>query len=44
MANIMLLTEGCAPPPGSYEINTKDLKGPASFDKSDRFKVSKAGE
>ncbi|XP_039976200.1 hyaluronan mediated motility receptor [Xiphias gladius] len=33
---------GCAPPPGSYEIKTGDLKGAASFDKSDRFRPLKA--
>ncbi|KAM6923481.1 uncharacterized protein FYW49_005938 [Xenentodon cancila] len=32
---------GCAPPPGSYEIKTGELKGAASFDKSDRFKPVK---
>lgn len=35
--------EGCAPPPGSYEIKPEDLKGPASFEKSDRFRNAKAG-
>lgn len=34
---------GCAPPPGTYEIKPEDLKGAASFDKSDRFKLVKAG-
>ncbi|KAM3612829.1 uncharacterized protein V6R79_015327 [Siganus canaliculatus] len=34
---------GCAPPPGAYEIKTDDLKGAASFDKSDRFRNVKAG-
>lgn len=43
MAEVMLLTEGCAPPPGFYEIKPEDLKGAASFDKSDRFKLVKAG-
>uniref|UniRef100_A0A4W6CDA5 Hyaluronan-mediated motility receptor (RHAMM) n=1 Tax=Lates calcarifer TaxID=8187 RepID=A0A4W6CDA5_LATCA len=33
---------GCAPPPGSYEIKPGDLKGAASFDKSDRFRPIKA--
>ncbi|XP_070769549.1 hyaluronan mediated motility receptor [Enoplosus armatus] len=33
---------GCAPPPGSYEIKPGDLKGAASFDKSDRFRLLKA--
>ncbi|XP_078117385.1 hyaluronan mediated motility receptor isoform X1 [Sander vitreus] len=33
---------GCAPPPGSYEIKPGDLKGAASFDKSDRFRLVKA--
>ncbi|CAN9514780.1 unnamed protein product [Ophioblennius macclurei] len=32
---------GCAPPPGSYDIKSGDLKGAASFDKSDRFKPPK---
>ncbi|XP_075897649.1 hyaluronan mediated motility receptor isoform X2 [Nelusetta ayraudi] len=36
-------TVGCAPPPGSYEIKPEDLKGPASFEKSDRFRNAKAG-
>ncbi|KAM6923484.1 uncharacterized protein FYW49_005941 [Xenentodon cancila] len=31
----------CSPPPGSYEIKTGELKGAASFDKSDRFKPVK---
>ncbi|XP_063340143.1 hyaluronan mediated motility receptor [Pelmatolapia mariae] len=35
---------GCAPPPGSYEIKPGDLKGAASFDKSDRFKPPKAAD
>lgn len=43
MADVLLLTEGCAPPPGSYDIKSEDLKGAASFDKSDRFKAIKAG-
>uniref|UniRef100_A0A3Q0S9L5 Hyaluronan-mediated motility receptor (RHAMM) n=1 Tax=Amphilophus citrinellus TaxID=61819 RepID=A0A3Q0S9L5_AMPCI len=34
---------GCAPPPGTYEIKPGDLKGAASFDKSDRFRPAKAG-
>uniref|UniRef100_A0A8C4EGV9 Hyaluronan-mediated motility receptor C-terminal domain-containing protein n=1 Tax=Dicentrarchus labrax TaxID=13489 RepID=A0A8C4EGV9_DICLA len=33
---------GCAPAPGSYEIKPGDLKGAASFDKSDRFRLVKA--
>uniref|UniRef100_A0A665UBC3 Hyaluronan-mediated motility receptor (RHAMM) n=1 Tax=Echeneis naucrates TaxID=173247 RepID=A0A665UBC3_ECHNA len=33
---------GCAPPPGSYEIKPEDLKGAASFEKSDRFRHLKA--
>ncbi|XP_074531028.1 hyaluronan mediated motility receptor [Halichoeres trimaculatus] len=33
---------GCAPAPGSYEIKPGDLKGAASFDKSDRFRLIKA--
>ncbi|KAM9795629.1 hyaluronan mediated motility receptor [Neosynchiropus ocellatus] len=33
---------GCAPPPGIYEIKPGELKGAASFDKSDRFKPPKA--
>ncbi|XP_037636119.1 hyaluronan mediated motility receptor [Sebastes umbrosus] len=33
---------GCAPPPGTYEIKPGDLKGAASFDKSDRFRHLKA--
>lgn len=43
-ANVFLLFEGCAPPPGLYEIKPGDLRGVASFDKSDRFKPPKAGE
>lgn len=43
MANTVLLPEGCAPPPGSYEIKSGELKGAASFDKSDRFRAVKAG-
>ncbi|XP_034454515.1 hyaluronan mediated motility receptor [Hippoglossus hippoglossus] len=33
---------GCAPAPGSYEIKPGDLKGAASFEKSDRFRPLKA--
>ncbi|KAM9741996.1 hyaluronan mediated motility receptor isoform 1-T1 [Menidia menidia] len=33
---------GCAPPPGAYEIKSGELKGAASFDKSDRFRTVKA--
>ncbi|KAG8004197.1 Hyaluronan-mediated motility receptor [Nibea albiflora] len=33
---------GCAPPPGAYEIKSGDLKGAATFDKSDRFRFVKA--
>ncbi|XP_029296746.1 LOW QUALITY PROTEIN: hyaluronan mediated motility receptor [Cottoperca gobio] len=33
---------GCAPAPGSYEIKPGDLKGVASFDKSERFRLVKA--
>ncbi|KAF3838073.1 hypothetical protein F7725_009841 [Dissostichus mawsoni] len=33
---------GCAPAPGSYEIKPGDLKGVASFDRSDRFRHVKA--
>ncbi|XP_063784815.1 hyaluronan mediated motility receptor isoform X2 [Pseudophryne corroboree] len=34
---------GCAPCPGSYDIKTSDgLKGPVSFEKSQRFKAQKA--
>lgn len=36
--------KGCAPPPGTYDVKAEDLKGAASFDKSDRFKLVKAGE
>lgn len=32
---------GCAPPPGAYEIKSGDLKGVASFDKSERFRAVK---
>ncbi|MEQ2247595.1 hypothetical protein ILYODFUR_010941 [Ilyodon furcidens] len=33
---------GCAPAPGSYDIKTGDVKGVASFNKSDRFRPIKA--
>ncbi|XP_072252171.1 hyaluronan mediated motility receptor isoform X2 [Leuresthes tenuis] len=33
---------GCGPPPGAYEIKSGELKGAASFDKSDRFRSVKA--
>ncbi|KAL3045155.1 hypothetical protein OYC64_013418 [Pagothenia borchgrevinki] len=33
---------GCAPAPGSYEIKPGELKGVASFDRSDRFRHVKA--
>ncbi|XP_030001952.1 hyaluronan mediated motility receptor isoform X2 [Sphaeramia orbicularis] len=32
---------GCAPPPGTYDVKPGELKGAASFDKSDRFKPVK---
>ncbi|TNN52056.1 Hyaluronan mediated motility receptor [Liparis tanakae] len=35
---------GCAPPPGTYEVKPGDLKGAASFDKSDRFRLHKAAD
>ncbi|KAK2849402.1 hypothetical protein Q5P01_009236 [Channa striata] len=34
---------GSSPAPGTYEIKPGELKGVASFDKSDRFKPVKAG-
>ncbi|KAI3351929.1 hypothetical protein L3Q82_020759, partial [Scortum barcoo] len=37
-----LATTCCAPPPGAYEIKPGDLRGAASFDKSDRFRHVKA--
>ncbi|XP_032411612.1 hyaluronan mediated motility receptor [Xiphophorus hellerii] len=33
---------GCAPPPGSYDIKSEDVKGAASFNKSDRFRATRA--
>lgn len=39
----MVLTEGCAPPLGLYEIKPGELRGAASFDKSDRFRPAKPG-
>ncbi|XP_049619000.1 hyaluronan mediated motility receptor [Syngnathus scovelli] len=33
---------GCAPAPGIYDIKPEEPKGPASFEKSDRFKHAKA--
>ncbi|XP_043983953.1 hyaluronan mediated motility receptor [Gambusia affinis] len=33
---------GCAPPPGSYDIKSGEVKGAASFNKSDRFRAIKA--
>ncbi|XP_057707177.1 hyaluronan mediated motility receptor [Corythoichthys intestinalis] len=33
---------GCAPAPGIYDIKAEEPKGPASFERSDRFKHSKA--
>ncbi|XP_061542204.1 hyaluronan mediated motility receptor [Phycodurus eques] len=33
---------GCTPAPGIYDIKPGELKGAASFDKSDRFKDAKA--
>nr|XP_020485315.1 hyaluronan mediated motility receptor-like isoform X1 [Labrus bergylta] len=32
---------GCAPAPGSYEVKPGDMRGAASFDRSDRFKLVK---
>ncbi|KAM8974809.1 hyaluronan mediated motility receptor [Pelodytes ibericus] len=33
---------GCAPPPGSYDVKVADaLKGPVSFEKSQRFRMKK---
>uniref|UniRef100_F6X1M8 Hyaluronan-mediated motility receptor C-terminal domain-containing protein n=1 Tax=Ornithorhynchus anatinus TaxID=9258 RepID=F6X1M8_ORNAN len=34
---------GCAPPPGSYDVKSSEvLKGPVSFEKSQRFRKQKA--
>ncbi|KAG9346772.1 hypothetical protein JZ751_007089 [Albula glossodonta] len=33
---------GCAPPPGTYEVKNGEVKGAASFHKSERFKTLKA--
>ncbi|XP_064422998.1 hyaluronan mediated motility receptor [Latimeria chalumnae] len=36
---------GCAPPPGSYDVKpTEGLRGPVSFEKSQRFKKQKGKE
>uniref|UniRef100_A0A3B5LNV4 Hyaluronan-mediated motility receptor (RHAMM) n=1 Tax=Xiphophorus couchianus TaxID=32473 RepID=A0A3B5LNV4_9TELE len=35
---------GCAPPPGSYDIKSEDVKGAASFNKSDRFRATRAAD
>ncbi|KAK7922548.1 hypothetical protein WMY93_009450 [Mugilogobius chulae] len=32
---------GCAPPPGAYEVKHEELRGAASFDKSERFRAMK---
>ncbi|CAL9707304.1 unnamed protein product [Knipowitschia caucasica] len=32
---------GCAPPPGTYDVKREELKGAASFDKSERFRPVK---
>ncbi|XP_043112520.1 hyaluronan mediated motility receptor isoform X2 [Puntigrus tetrazona] len=31
---------GCAPPPGTYEVKSGDLKGAASFHKAERFRAA----
>nr|AAQ97980.1 hyaluronan-mediated motility receptor [Danio rerio] len=31
---------GCAPPPGTYDVKSGDLKGAASFHKAERFKTA----
>ncbi|XP_073676778.1 hyaluronan mediated motility receptor [Garra rufa] len=31
---------GCAPPPGTYEVKSGDVKGPASFHKAERFRAA----
>ncbi|CAB1314480.1 unnamed protein product [Coregonus sp. 'balchen'] len=33
---------GCAPAPGTYELKPGEVKGPASFHRSERFKLLKA--
>ncbi|KAJ8337676.1 hypothetical protein SKAU_G00366420 [Synaphobranchus kaupii] len=33
---------GCAPPPGTYEVKSGDVKGAASFHKAERFKPPRA--
>eukprot|EP00063_Salmo_salar_P079529 XP_014054364.1 PREDICTED: hyaluronan mediated motility receptor-like isoform X2 [Salmo salar] len=35
---------GCAPAPGTYELKPGELKGPASFRRSERFKLLKASD
>uniref|UniRef100_A0A3B4A4I1 Hyaluronan-mediated motility receptor C-terminal domain-containing protein n=1 Tax=Periophthalmus magnuspinnatus TaxID=409849 RepID=A0A3B4A4I1_9GOBI len=32
---------GCAPPPGAYDVKHEELRGAASFDKSERFRPPK---
>uniref|UniRef100_A0A8C2JNK9 Hyaluronan-mediated motility receptor (RHAMM) n=1 Tax=Cyprinus carpio TaxID=7962 RepID=A0A8C2JNK9_CYPCA len=31
---------GCAPPPGTYEVKSSDVKGTASFHKAERFRTA----
>ncbi|XP_045573898.1 hyaluronan mediated motility receptor isoform X4 [Salmo salar] len=35
---------GCAPAPGTYELKPGEVKGPASFRRSERFKLLKASD
>ncbi|XP_023677074.2 hyaluronan mediated motility receptor isoform X1 [Paramormyrops kingsleyae] len=35
---------GCAPPPGSYEVKTGEVKGAVSFRKAERFRAAKAAD
>lgn len=37
-----MFTPGCAPSPGAYDVKTSEvLKGPVSFQKSQRFRKQK---
>ncbi|XP_050983471.1 hyaluronan mediated motility receptor isoform X1 [Labeo rohita] len=35
---------GCAPPPGTYDVKSGEVKGPASFHKAERFRTASKKE
>lgn len=40
----VLWLSGCAPPPGTYDVKSGELKGAASFHKAERFRTATKSE